>query len=151
MAADPARPLFRVNRFQFFQPLIGSACLLFGLVNRNLSFPILILICPLPIGLCFLFALVRAAVQFRLVNPCLDSTPHETEYRPDWSSVIQISDLVFLGVALNLLFLLLHGSVLSLFAGCFQSIFIGIVPGLLAVVFHLIGLTRAHGPDGHGL
>ena len=38
-------------------------------------------------------------------------------------------------------------SILSLFPSRFPFIFVGIVPRLLVVVFHLIGLTWAHGLD----
>ena len=62
-----------------------------------------------------------------------------------------ISDLVLLGAALCLFFLLWRDSILSLSAIYFPSFFVGIVPGFLAAVFHLIGLTWVHGPDCRSL
>ena len=58
-----------------------------------------------------------------------------------------ISDLVLLGAALCLFFLLWRDSILSLSAIYFPSFLVGIVPGFLAAVFHLIGLTWVHGSD----
>ena len=42
---------------------------------------------------------------------------------------------------------LCRGSVFDLLTGRFLSFFAGIVLGLLVAVFHLLGLTWAHGPD----
>ena len=121
---------------------IGSAHLSSGLVVRDLPSPVLVRACPSQFGLWFCVGLVRAMVQVRLDDPCLDRVLAEAEYRPDRSSVMLIPDPVpflFLSIRRDLLF--------SLSACRFPSFFAGVVPGLLVVVFHIIGLTWAHGPD----
>ena len=121
----------------YAQPFVGSSFVRLGdseLVIPNsrprLSFADRPLV-PLRLGL------RRGPVLARRSMPGLP--PIQSGIVTDRSSVMSTSDLVFLGAALCLFFLLCWGSVLSLYVRRFPSIFASIVSGLPTTVVSGIG------------